>query len=90
MRQPITTESLRAVGWKEIYQSSNTLMFKQSGRVIYAIAGRPRFEISFWQDGETEMYCGFGKNVGYTVPMPSNMYDLAQLVRLLSGDSVNS
>ena len=90
MRQPITTESLRAVGWKEIYQSSNTLMFKQSVRVIYAIAGRPRFEISFWQDGETEMYCGFGKNVGYTVPMPSNMYDLAQLVRLLSGDSVNS
>jgi hypothetical protein len=83
MRTPITAEALVQAGWTRVYVSSSALWFSAARRAIYATAGYPGFEISIWEDGETELYYKTAKNCGSTLPMPSNMHDLSELVRLL-------
>lgn len=82
MRTPITAEALVQDGWAEVYTSSNALLLTAARRSIYATAGYPGFEVSIWEDGETELYYKTAKNCGSTLPMPANMHDLARLASL--------
>lgn len=77
MRQPITAEALTADGWRLDYEIASKGNF--TGRKLFVFGDR-LIGVSIWDDGDS---CLYYKGNGDYIPMPSNMYDLRELVRLL-------
>jgi hypothetical protein len=73
MRTPITPDTLTAAGWVVVYKGI-------SGD-IYQCPTSKRIEIGIFDD-ESTFYLG---RRGGVIPVPTNMYDLGELVRLLGG-----
>lgn len=73
MRQPITPDTLTAAGWVVVYKGI-------SGD-IYQCPTSKRIEIGIFDD-ESTFYLG---RRGGVIPVPTNMCDLGELVRLLGG-----
>lgn len=77
MRQPITAEALLEDGWRLDYEIASKGNF--TGRKLFVFGDR-LIGVSIWDDGDS---CLYYKGNGDYIPMPSNMYDLRELVRLL-------
>lgn len=73
MRTPITPETLTSAGWVVVYKGI-------SGD-IYQCPTDKRIEVGLF-DGEGTFYLG---RRGGVIPVPTNMHDLGELVRLLGG-----
>lgn len=73
MRTPITPDTLTAAGWVVVYKGI-------SGD-IYQCPTSKRIEIGIFDD-ESTFYLG---RRGGVIPVPTNMCDLGELVRLLGG-----
>jgi len=69
MRQPITAEALTAAGWVE----QSTGMYRRGPVFVEWMPNMPPIVVVVMSD-QSEI-----------VPWPTNMYDLAELVRLLGG-----
>lgn len=81
MRQPITAEALKADGWRLDYEIASKGNF--TGRKLFVFGNR-LIGVSIWDDGDACLY--YKGNGGYLpMPMPTNMHDLRELVRLLGG-----
>jgi len=79
MRTPITAEALTEAGWRLDYEVASNGNF--SGRKMFVFGDRT-LAVSIWGDGNM---CLYHKGNGDPLPMPSNMHDLTELVRLLGG-----
>lgn len=73
MRTPITPEALTAAGW--------TVTYKGISGDIYQCPTNKRIEIGIFDD-ESTFYLG---RRGGVIPVPTNMHDLGELVRLIGG-----
>jgi hypothetical protein len=75
MRQPITAEALEAAGWESRRVSLYTIRYTYK---------QDRWLTLEWNDDDNRWEFALGRLGRTIVASPTNMYDLGELVRLLS------